>query len=86
MHYQEDHLIALSIGGAPEDERHLWPQPRKSGWTAAKKDRLEAVLHKMVCAREITLLEAQHAMATDWIAAWKKYVPSHSHTKLDHGD
>src|SRR5450759_2329298 len=24
-HYEEDHLIALSIGGAPDDPRNLWP-------------------------------------------------------------
>ena len=75
--YEEDHLIALSIGGAPEDEHNLWPQPRKSEWSAAKKDQLEFVLYKMVCANEISLKDAQHAMGTDWIAAWKAYVPSH---------
>lgn len=72
--YEEDHLVALSIGGAPADARNLWPQPRKSQWSAAKKDQLESVLYKMVCAHEISLEQAQLAMATDWIAAWKTYV------------
>src|SRR5450759_5213996 len=62
-HYEEDHLIALSIGGAPDDPRNLWPEPRISEWNAGKKDRLEFVLYKMVCAQEISLPEAQHAMA-----------------------
>jgi len=73
-HYEEDHLIALSIGGAPHDPRNLWPEPRKSEWGAKKKDQLEFVLYKMVCREEISLSEAQREMGTDWIEAWKKYV------------
>ena len=72
--YEEDHLIALSIGGAPYDPGNLWPEPRYSEWGANKKDQLEWVLYKMVCARQISLADAQHAMASDWIAAWKTYV------------
>ena len=72
--YEEDHLVALSIGGAPQDALNLWPQPRKSEWSAAKKDQLEFVLYKMVCTNEIPLAQAQLAMADDWIAAWKRYV------------
>lgn len=81
-HYEEDHLIALSIGGAPHDPRNLWPEPRISEWDAKKKDRLEFVLYKMVCAQEISLAEAQHAMATNWIEAWKRYVPNHQRYRL----
>jgi len=81
-HYEEDHLIALSIGGAPHDKRNLWPEPRKSEWNAKKKDRLEFVLYKMVCNQEISLANAQHAMATNWIEAWKRYVPSHRHYRF----
>lgn len=81
-HYEEDHLIALSIGGAPNDPRNLWPEPRISEWNAKKKDHLEFVLYKMVCAQEITLAEAQRAMAVNWIEAWKRYVPSHQKYRL----
>jgi len=81
-HYEEDHLIALSIGGAPHDPRNLWPEPRKSEWNAKKKDQLEFVLYKMVCDQEISLAEAQRTMATNWIAAWKRYVPSHQHNRM----
>lgn len=78
--YEEDHLIALSIGGHPTDERNLWPEPRKSEWGADKKDQLEFVLYKMVCSGEISLSEAQKEMAHDWITAWKRYVPGqHNH-------
>lgn len=77
-HYEEDHLIALSIGGSPTDERNLWPQPRDSEWGADKKDALEFVLYKMVCKGEISLAQAQHDMATNWIEAYKRQVPTHS--------
>lgn len=80
--YEEDHLVALSIGGAPDDPKNLWPEPRNSEWDAGKKDQLEFVLYKMVCREEVALAEAQHAMATDWIEAWKRYVPSHEHYRF----
>ena len=85
-HYEEDHLVALSIGGAPHDPRNLWPEPRNSEWSAKKKDQLEFVLYKMVCRQKISLAEAQHAMATNWIEAWKRYVPSHQHYRFKRVD
>ena len=77
-HYEEDHFVALGIGGDPTSERNLWPQPRNSEWNAEKKDHLEYVLQKMVCSGEILLAQAQHDMATNWISAYKAYVPTHS--------
>lgn len=82
-HYEEDHLIALSIGGAADDPLNLWPQPRNSEWGADKKDQLEFLLYRMVCAQEITLAEAQHAMAGNWIEAWKRYVPNRRNYRLN---
>jgi hypothetical protein len=76
-HYEEDHLISLSIGGNPTDERNLWPEPRESEWSASKKDQLEFVLYKMVCSGELSLVRAQQEISTNWIDAWKRYVPSH---------
>lgn len=81
--YEEDHLVALSIGGSPSDARNLWPQPRNSEWNAAKKDQLEFIFHKMVCAGEIPLAQAQRDMATNWIAAWKKYTPSYQYHRFN---
>jgi len=83
--YEEDHLIALSIGGNPTDPANLWPQSRKSEWGADKKDQLEFVLYKKVCAGEVSLRDAQHAMASDWIGAWKKYVTG-SNIKFGNAD
>jgi len=78
-HYEEDHLIPLSIGGNPRDPRNLWPEPRKSEWSALKKDQLEFAIYKMVCENEIMLKDAQDQMSSDWIVAYKKYVHGGKH-------
>ena len=74
-HYEEDHLIALELGGASQNEKNLWPQPRRGKWTAGMKDNLENVLNKRVCSGKMTLADAQNTIRTDWTAAYKKYVP-----------
>jgi hypothetical protein len=73
-HFEEDHLIPLSIGGNPRDPQNLWPEPRLSEWSASKKDDLEFTLYRMVCRDEISLAEAQHEIASNWIGAWKRCV------------
>jgi hypothetical protein len=61
--YEEDHLIPLEIGGAPRDERNLWPQP----WPEAReKDREENQLHDQVCTHRLTVRAAQAQMLRDW--------------------
>lgn len=68
--YEFDHVIPRELGGA-DLIPNLWPQP----WPAARqKDRLENALHRQVCAGKITLEFARHAIATDWIAAYRLYV------------
>lgn len=44
--YQLDHMISLSVGGAPRDLRNLWLEPIAQ---ATKADRLEARWHKRIC-------------------------------------
>ena len=76
--FEEDHLIPLNLGGAPNDVRNLWPEPRHSadGWTADVKNELEAELQHRVCTGQLDLATARHAIATDWIEAWRQYVGS----------
>lgn len=68
-----DHLISLELGGS-NDVKNLWPQPYAGDWNAHMKDAVEDRLHAMVCKGQISLPDAQHAIATDWKAAWVKYV------------
>lgn len=72
--YEEDHLISLQLGGNPRDPKNLWPQPWYGTWNARVKDTLENKLNALVCSGDLTLAEAQQAIATDWIAAYQKYV------------
>jgi len=84
--YEEDHLIPLSIGGHPTDPRNLWPQPRHTEWSAARKDLLEFALYKAVCHGELGLDEARRAFAGDWIRAYKLYgsfLAKYSHGRTD---
>lgn len=71
--YEIDYLIAPGLGGA-EDIHNLWPEPYTSRtWNAHVKDALEEHLHQLVCAGKLDLFTAQRDIATDWIAAYKKY-------------
>jgi hypothetical protein len=71
--YEIDYLIAPGLGGV-EDIHNLWPEPYTSSmWNARVKDALEEHLHQLVCAGKVDLSTAQNDIATDWIAAYKKY-------------
>ena len=71
--FELDHLIPLELGGSPDDPANLWPQPRTGVWSAELKDDLERTLNRRTCEGRIALAEAQKAIRTDWIAAYKRY-------------
>jgi hypothetical protein len=76
--YEVDHLISLELGGS-NSIKNLWPQSYVTQpWNAHVKDKLENELHNEVCSGKIDLPTAQHEIATDWIASYKK----HFHTNL----
>jgi anti-sigma factor RsiW len=71
--YEVDYLITPGLGGA-EDIRNLWPEPNASPvWNSRVKDALEERLHQLVCSGKVDLPTAQREIATDWIAAYRKY-------------
>jgi hypothetical protein len=72
--YEVDFLITPGLGG-DDDIRNLWPEPYNAApWNARAKDDLEERLHEMVCSHQLDLSVAQEAIATNWIAAYEKYV------------
>jgi len=71
--YEEDHLIALELGGAPRDPKNLWPEPYAGPYGAHVKDKLENRLHVLVCNGSMALRTAQHLIATNWYAAYLRY-------------
>jgi len=71
--YEMDYLITPALGGA-NDIRNLWPQPYSAGtWNAHVKDALEDHLYNLVCKGAVELTTAQREIATNWIAAYRKY-------------
>jgi hypothetical protein len=71
--YEVDYLVTPALGGA-DDIHNLWPHSYShTAWNARVKDALEDRLREMVCDGSIDLGEAQREIATNWIAAYKKY-------------
>jgi hypothetical protein len=68
--YRIDHLVPLELDGSNAIQ-NLWPQLVRA---AHAKDRLENALHSMVCGGQITLAAAQHAIRTNWLRAYHRYV------------
>jgi hypothetical protein len=72
--YEVDHLISLELGGS-NSIKNLWPESHRTlPWNAQVKDRLEGKLHELVCSGQLDIRVAQQAIASDWIAAYEKYV------------
>ncbi len=71
--YELDHLIPISIGGAPFDRRDLWLQPRRGQANAGDKNILAYVLWRLVCRHEVLLATAQHDISHDWTRAYETY-------------
>lgn len=84
--YEEDHLISLEIGGNPTSPQNLWPEPWDGSFGAHRKDVLETKLKRLTCARTITLVEAQQAISTNWIDAYRKYVGPLPGDATPHGE
>ena len=73
--YEYDHLVPLELGGAPNSPRNLWPEPdysNPSGYDLNPKDRVEYELNREVCDGRISLAAAQHEIATNWVAVYRR--------------
>ena len=71
--YELDALVTPELGGST-NQANLWPQRYHSPvWNARVKDELERLLPEMVCDKQIPLAQAQREIASDWIAAYKRY-------------
>ena len=70
--YELDHLISLELGGAPADVANLWPEPWTGDTNAHQKDAVETHLKREVCRGAVALADAQHMIATDWLAVYRE--------------
>ena len=71
-HYEEDHLIALAVGGSPRSPKNLWPERYAGKWGARVKDKLERYLHDRVCDGTIRLAKARRDFR-NWKASFKRF-------------
>ena len=72
--FEYDHLVSLEVGGAANAAANLFPEPLLGPYGARVKDRLENRLHSLICSKTIPLAQAHTEEATNWIAAYNKYV------------
>lgn len=65
-----DHKVPLELGGS-DDVTNLWPQPSDLPGKGFRntKDTVENTLKVAVCSKQVTLHDAQIAIATDWTTA-----------------
>jgi hypothetical protein len=71
--FEEDHLIPLSVGGNPRDQRNVWPEPRFGVWNAEKKISWRDIMHQRVCDGSVSLRAAQDAFRGNWTVAYRHY-------------
>ncbi|HEU5046186.1 MAG TPA: hypothetical protein VFT75_18845 [Nocardioidaceae bacterium] len=71
--HEVDHLVSLELGGS-NAIANLWPEPYAGRWGARTKDVLENRLHDLVCSGQLGLRRAQRLEATDWVAAYRRFV------------
>lgn len=69
-----DHLIPLTLGG-DDVVANLWPEPAEPLPGFHQKDKLEVLLHRLVCKGLMELIDAQKCIGTDWLACWKAHAP-----------
>jgi hypothetical protein len=76
--YELDHRMPLELGGAPgsADVGLLWENVNLSLESPASpnpKDSDESKLHREVCAKRLTLIQAQQELVDTWLLPGDKY-------------
>jgi hypothetical protein len=74
--FEYDHQVPLELGGAVNDPHNLWPEPdysTRAGFYLNPKDHLERALNRQVCSGGMTLSQAQHLIAVNWVSAFHTF-------------
>jgi hypothetical protein len=67
-----DDLIPAELGGDGSRAHNLWPQPLHATPGPRDKAWLERRLRSQVCRGRLSLLAAQNALVSNWVAAWRR--------------
>lgn len=73
--YVIDHLISVPLGGS-NDIANLWvaPQGFEGDPGFRLKQQLVVALQQQICFGPMPLIQAQQMLATNWVAAYQRYV------------
>jgi hypothetical protein len=69
--FEVDHLVPLELGGS-NDIANLWPEAAAPPPGFHQKDQVENYLHDQVCSGSMNLLDAQRAIATNWLDVFQR--------------
>jgi hypothetical protein len=69
--YEVDHLIPLELGGS-NSIKNLFPEAANPKPGFHQKDRLENRLHAEVCDGTMSLHDASHQIAVNWLRAYHR--------------
>jgi hypothetical protein len=69
--YIEDHLVPLEAGGDPSSPANLWPEDRRESLV---KDQVEGAVNRAICQGRVSLGDGQRLIASDWTAAYRRFV------------
>ena len=68
-----DHLVPVALGGS-NDPDNLWPFRASGTFTLEAKQALASKLQGLVCARKLSLKDAQDAFRKDWTFAYQVHM------------
>jgi hypothetical protein len=69
--FEVDHDVPLELGGS-NDIANLWPEAASPPPGFHEKDQVENYLHDQVCSGRMNLIDAQRAIATNWIDVYQQ--------------
>jgi Divergent InlB B-repeat domain len=69
--FEIDHIVPVEIGGS-NAVGNLYAEPGRPAPGFRVKDKLERRLEQLVCARKVPLGAMQRAIATDWVALYRR--------------
>jgi len=69
--FEVDHYLPLELAGS-NDIANLWPEAAEPRPGFHEKDQVENYLHDQVCGGAMSLLEAQRAIASNWLDVYQR--------------
>jgi hypothetical protein len=72
--YELDHDWSIEAGGSPTDPNNLWLEPYFGPLNAHHKDRVEDLVHRLICSGKMTLEQGGQAITKNWVATYRAQI------------